>query len=49
MDLIWLVVFIVVVLWLAGFALSIAGGAIHLLLLVALALIIYRLWTGRKV
>ncbi len=47
-DILWTIIVILVVLWLIGFALSIAGGLIHLLLIVVLILIIYRLLTGRR-
>lgn len=39
---------IILVLWLAGFALSIGGGLIHLLLVIAILLIIFRLIRGGK-
>jgi hypothetical protein len=46
---IWTIIFILLVLWLLGFALDVAGGLIHLLLVVALVVIVFRLFTGRKV
>jgi hypothetical protein len=49
MNLLWLIVIIIVILWLAGFTLHIGGGLIHLLLVIALILVIVRLATGRKV
>ena len=49
MNLLWLIVIIIVILWLAGFTLNIGGGLIHLLLVIALILIVVRLATGRKV
>jgi hypothetical protein len=39
---------ILILLWIAGFALHIAGAAIHLLLVVALALFIYSLIAGNR-
>jgi hypothetical protein len=45
----WTVIFVLLVLWLLGFALDVAGGLIHLLLVVALVIVVYRLLTGRKV
>jgi hypothetical protein len=45
----WLIAVVLVVLWLLGFALKIGGGIIHILLVIALLLVIYRLATGRKV
>lgn len=45
----WTIIFILLVLWLLGFALDVAGGLIHLLLVIALVVIVFRLLTGRKV
>jgi hypothetical protein len=39
---------IVLILWLLGFSLHIAGGLIHLLLVVALVVLIVDLLTGRR-
>ena len=47
-NIIWLVVFIIVALWLIGFITRVAGGLIHLLLIIALVLIVYNLITGRR-
>lgn len=45
----WTIVVILLVLWLLGFlAFPIAGNLIHLLLVIALIVIVYRLVTGRK-
>ncbi len=40
---------ILIVLWLLGFIAHVGGGLIHLLLVVAVIVIIYRLVTGRRV
>jgi len=40
---------ILLVLWLFGFMAHVGGGLIHLLLVVAVIVIIYRLVTGRRV
>lgn len=45
----WTIIFVLLVLWLLGFALDVAGGLIHVLLVVALVIIVVRLLTGRKV
>jgi hypothetical protein len=45
----WTIVVILVVLWLLGFSLHIAGGLIHLLLVVALVVGLIQLLTGRRV
>lgn len=44
----WTIIVILVVLWLLGVAVHIGGGVIHLLLVIALILFIYRLATGRR-
>lgn len=46
----WGLVVILFVLWVLGFLVfHVAGGLIHLLLIVAAAVIVFRLVTGRKV
>jgi hypothetical protein len=47
-SLIWTVVVVLFVLWLLGFALSVGGGLIHLLLLLAIIGIVYNLLVGRR-
>lgn len=44
----WTILVIVVVFWLIGLLFDIAGNFIHLLLLVAAAILIYNLITGRR-
>ena len=44
----WAVFLIVLVLWLLGFSFHIAGGLIHLLLVVAVIVLIVNLVTGRR-
>jgi hypothetical protein len=39
---------ILIVMWLLGFAFHVAGGLIHLLLVVAVIVVVVRLLTGRK-
>lgn len=47
---IWTIAIILFVLWLLGFAVfNVAGGLIHLLLVLAVIAIAYQLITGRKV
>lgn len=49
-DIVWIIVVILVIGWLVGFfAFPNVGGIIHLILVVAVILIIYKLLTGRKV
>jgi hypothetical protein len=40
---------VLLVLWLLGFSLHIAGGLIHLLLVVALVVLVINLLSGRRV
>jgi hypothetical protein len=48
MRLAWAVIAILMVLWLLGVGLHIAGGLIHLLLVVAVIVLIVDLLTGRR-
>jgi hypothetical protein len=45
----WTLVAVFLILWLLGFSLSIGGGLIHLLLVVALILVVLNLVSGRRV
>jgi hypothetical protein len=45
----WTIVVLLLILWLLGFTMHIAGGLIHILLVVALVVIVMRLLTGRRV
>jgi hypothetical protein len=47
-NILWAVVVIIVVLWLLGLVLDVAGGLIHILLVVALVVIIFNLLSGRR-
>jgi hypothetical protein len=50
MDIFWTVVVILVILWAVGFfALPGIGELIHILLVLAVIVIVYRLLTGRKI
>jgi hypothetical protein len=44
----WVIVGVLLFLWFLGFLLRAFGGFIHLLLIVALVILIYRLLTGRR-
>ncbi|MGA3161998.1 MAG: lmo0937 family membrane protein [Terracidiphilus sp.] len=44
----WTIFVIILVLWLLGFSFHVAGGLIHLLLVVALIILIFNLLTGRR-
>ena len=48
-NLLWLIIIILIIMWLGGFAMHIGGGLIHILIVLALILLIVRLATGRRV
>jgi hypothetical protein len=48
MDLLWTVVAVLVILWLLGFIVGVGGVLIHLLLVVAAIVLVYRLIKGRN-
>jgi hypothetical protein len=45
----WTIVVILFVLWLLGFTMHVAGGLIHVLLVIALVVVVLRLLGGRRV
>jgi hypothetical protein len=44
----WTIFVVLVILWLLGFSLHIGGALIHLLLVVALAVLVINLLSGRR-
>jgi hypothetical protein len=44
----WTIMVVLLILWLLGFSLHIAGGLIHLLLVVALVMLVINLLSGRR-
>jgi uncharacterized membrane protein YtjA (UPF0391 family) len=44
----WSIFVVLLVLWLLGFSFHVAGGLIHLLLVVALIVLLVNLLTGRR-
>lgn len=44
----WWILVAVLAIWLIGFIADVAGGLIHLLLVVAVLILIYNLVTGRR-
>ena len=44
----WTIFVVILVLWLLGFSLHIAGGLIHILLVVALIILVFNLLSGRR-
>lgn len=47
-QVLWIVFVIIVAIWLLGLVLDVAGGFIHLLLIVAVIVLLYNLITGRR-
>jgi Family of unknown function (DUF5670) len=45
----WTIVVLLLIFWLLGFTLHVAGGLIHILLVIALVVIVLQLLTGRRV
>jgi len=45
----WTIVVILLILWLLGFAFHVAGGIIHVLLVIALVVGLIQLFSGRRV
>jgi hypothetical protein len=45
----WTIVVLLLILWVLGLTMKIAGGLIHLLLVIALVVVAFRLLTGRRV
>lgn len=45
----WTIVVLLVLLWLLGFTMHVAGGLIHILLVIALVVVVLRLLSGRRV
>jgi len=46
-EMLWAILAVVVILWLLGFSFHIAGGLIHILLVVAVIVLIINLWKVR--
>ena len=44
----WTIFVVVLVLWILGFSFHIAGSLIHLLLVVALIVLLFNLFSGRR-
>jgi Family of unknown function (DUF5670) len=45
----WTIFVVLLIMWLLGFSLHVAGGLIHLLLVVALVVLVINLLSGRRV
>jgi hypothetical protein len=44
----WSLIVLLLILWVLGFSFHVAGGLIHLLLVVALVVLVFQLITGRR-
>jgi Family of unknown function (DUF5670) len=44
----WTIFVILLILWLLGFSFHVAGGLVHILLVVAVVVLLYNLVTGRR-
>jgi hypothetical protein len=44
----WTIFVILLILWLLGFSFHVAGGLIHLLLVIAVIVLLFQLITGRR-
>ena len=44
----WTIVAVLLILWLLGFSMHIAGGLVHILLVVALIVVVFNLLSGRR-
>jgi hypothetical protein len=47
-NMLWTIVAVLLILWLLGFGFHLAGGLIHILLVVALVVVIFNLLSGRR-
>ncbi len=47
-NILWIIIVVLVILWLAGFTLHFGGGLIHALLVIAVIIVIIQLVTGRR-
>lgn len=48
MLILWLIAAVIVAIWVIGWLADVAGNLVHLLLIVALAVVIYNLLTSRR-
>jgi len=48
-NLLWLIIVILIIMWLGGFAMHVGGSLIHLLLVIAVIVLIVQLVSGRRV
>ena len=44
----WIILAVIIVIWLIGFLMDVAGGLIHILLIIAAIILVINLISGRK-
>jgi predicted membrane metal-binding protein len=44
----WIILAVIIVIWLIGFLMDVAGGLIHILLIIAAIILVINLVTGRR-
>ncbi|MDN7246584.1 lmo0937 family membrane protein [Planococcus shenhongbingii] len=44
----WIILAVIIVIWLIGFLMDVAGGMIHILLIIAAIILVINLISGRK-
>ena len=47
-EMLWTIFVVILILWLLGFSFHVGGALIHILLVVALAVLIFNLISGRR-
>lgn len=47
-NLLWLIIIILVLMWIGGLSFGVGGNLIHLLIVIAVIVLIFRLLTGRR-
>lgn len=45
----WTIAVVLLILWLLGFTMNVAGGIIHVLLVIALVVVVLQVLSGRRV
>ena len=47
-NLLWLIIIILLIMWLGGFAMHVGGSLIHLILVIVVIVLVVQLLTGRR-
>lgn len=48
MGILWVIAAVILLFWIGGFVLDVAGNLIHILLIIGLILLVYNLFAGRS-